>query len=121
MERIDLLWDAWEDCLCKEQLRAEFDRLTTENEKWKATPVAKLYMEAVADRFELLGKLHQAQAQLDKICEPIKIYGDVGHIRRTVIPLLHEQCKDISAQTLERVLDYLDSQKPDEAISKKGE
>jgi len=34
---------------------------------------------------------------------------------------LRDQCKDISAQTLERVLDYLDSQKPDEAISKKGE
>jgi len=121
MERMDLLWDAWEDCLCKEQLRAEFNKLTAENEKLKATPVAKLYMEAVADRFELLGKLHQAQAQLDKICEPIKTDGDVGHIRRTVIPLLRDQCKDISAQTLERVLDYLDSQKPDEAISKKGE
>ena len=73
MERIDLLWDAWEDCLCKEQLRAEFDSLTTENEKLKATPVAKLYMEAVADRFELLGKLHQAQAQLDKICAQLSI------------------------------------------------
>ena len=30
MERIDLLWDAWEDCSCKEQLRAEFDRLKSE-------------------------------------------------------------------------------------------
>ena len=30
MERIDLLWDAWEDCLCKEQLRTEFDRLKSE-------------------------------------------------------------------------------------------
>jgi len=118
MERIELLWDAWEDCLCKEQLRAEFDRLTTENEKWKATPVAKLYMEAVADRFELLGKLHQAQAQLAKICLPIKIYGDVGHIRRTVIPLLCEQCKDISAQTLERVLDYLALQKTNEQAAR---
>jgi hypothetical protein len=99
----------------EQEILAEFDRLTTENEKLKATPVAKLYMEAVADRFELLGKLHQAQAQLAKICLPIKIYGDVGHIRRTVIPLLCEQCKDISAQTLERVLDYLDSQKPDDS------
>ena len=33
MGRIDLLWDAWEDCLCKEQLRAEFNKLTAENEK----------------------------------------------------------------------------------------
>ena len=71
------------------------------------------------DRLKLRGDT--LQAQLAKICLPIKIYGDVGHIRRTVIPLLCEQCKDISAQTLERVLDYLDSQKPDEAISKKGE
>ena len=41
MERIDLLWDAWEDCLCKEQLRAEFDRLKAENEKL-STKVATL-------------------------------------------------------------------------------
>ena len=126
MERDKLEQKLWDIRISRDKVEileilAEFDRLTTENEKLKATPVAKLYMEAVADRFELLGKLHQAQAQLAKICLPIKIYGDVGHIRRTVIPLLCEQCKDISAQTLERVLDYLDSQKPDEAISKKGE
>ena len=71
------------------------------------------------DRLKLRGDT--LQAQLAKICLPIKTDGDVGHIRRTVIPLLCEQCKDISALTLERVLDYLDSQKPDEAISKKGE
>ena len=88
MERIDLLWDAWEDCLCKEQLRAEFDSLKLRGDT--------------------------LQAQLAKICLPIKIYGDVGHIRRTVIPLLREQCKDISAQTLERVLDYLNSQETKE-------
>ena len=41
MERIDLLWDAWEDCLCKEQLRAEFNKLTAENEKL-STKVAEL-------------------------------------------------------------------------------
>ena len=41
MERIDLLWDAWEDCLCKEQLRAEFNKLTAENEML-STKVAEL-------------------------------------------------------------------------------
>ena len=51
MERIDLLWDAWEDCLCKEQLRAEFNKLTAENEML-STKVATL------------------QSQFDKISEP---------------------------------------------------
>ena len=78
-----------------DQLIAEFDRLTAENEKL-STKVATL------------------QSQLDKISLPIKTDGDVGHIRRTVIPLLREQCKDISAQTLERVLDYLNSQETKE-------
>ena len=71
--------------------------------------------EAQAENEMLSTKVATLQAQLDRICLPIKTDGDVGHIRRTVIPLLCEQCKDISAQTLERVLDYLDSQKLDEA------
>jgi len=92
-----------------DQLIAEFDRLNEINTNQ-------------SNLINNMGKRGATlQAQLAKICLPIKIYGDVGHIRRTVIPLLCEQCKDISAQTLERVLDYLDSQKPDEAISKKGE
>ena len=53
MERIDLLWDAFEDCLCKAELRAEFDRLKAENEQL-STKVATL------------------QTQLAKICEWIK-------------------------------------------------
>jgi len=79
----------------EQEILAEFDRLTVENEKL-GTKVATL------------------QSQLDKISLPIKTDGDVGHIRRTVIPLLREQCKDISAQTLERVLDYLNSQETKE-------
>ena len=45
------LWDAFEDCLCKAELRAEFNRLTAENEML-STKVATL------------------QSQLDKISKP---------------------------------------------------
>ena len=151
MERIDLLWDAWEDCLCEEQLRAVFGQLTaengrltgqrdayreeteglrvdkvaltTENEKLKQAcacgagqheDMEELVETLVKQRDEAQVRGDTLQSQLDRICLPIKTDGDVGHIRRTVIPLLRDQCKDISAQTLERVLDYLDSQETKE-------
>jgi len=97
-----------------DQLIAEFDRLTAENEKLKATPVAKLYVEAVADRFELLGKLHQAQAQLDKICEMAQpSLGFIG--ARLAAADLRQQGWEVIPAIFEAIADYLDSQKLDEA------
>jgi len=86
----------------EQEILAEFDRLN----------------EIIKNQSSLINNMGKRgatlQSQLDKISLPIKTDGDVGHIRRTVIPLLREQCKDISAQTLERVLDYLNSQETKE-------
>lgn len=140
-ERIDYLWDAFDECLCKTELKAVFERLKTENDRLKTTPVAKLYLEGVADRVELATKLHQAQAEnerlqgiirnqsnlienmgkrgaalqshLDKISEPIK-HADRDYVKRYSIPFLREYHHIQCAEALERILAYLDSQKPAE-------
>ena len=94
MERIDLLWDAWEDCLCKEQLRAEFNKLTAENEML-STNVATL------------------QSQLDKISEPYsqaRYNFDLEGIENS----LHGRGYWYSAKSLRAIRAYLDSQKPSE-------
>ena len=94
MERIDLLWDAWEDCLCKEQLRAEFNKLTAENEML-STKVATL------------------QSQLDRISEPYsqaRYNFDLEGIENS----LHGRGYWYSAKSLRAIRDYLGSQKPSE-------
>ena len=94
MERIDLLWDAWEDCLCKEQLRAEFNKLTAENEML-STKVATL------------------QSQLDKISEPYsqaRYNFDFEGIENS----LHGRGYWYSVKSLRAIRAYLDSQKPSE-------
>jgi len=95
MERIDLLWDAWEDCLCKEQLRAEFDRLTAENEKL-STKVATL------------------QSHLDNISEPIKKAAATSYtLNRWARECENERCHHIP-DILKAIASYLDSQKASE-------
>jgi hypothetical protein len=100
MERDKLEQKLWDIKISKDgceilEVLAEFDRLTVRNVN--------------------------LQTCLDTICEPIRTDGDIGYIKRTVIPLLREQCKEVSAQTLERVLNYLDSQKPGEKPNKEPE
>ena len=88
MERIDLLWDAWEDCLCKEQLRAEFDRLEEANKA--------------------------LQAQLAKICEMAQpSLGFIG--ARLAAADLRQQGWEVIPAIFEAIADYLDLQKLDEA------
>ena len=97
MERIDLLWDAWEDCLCKEQLRAEFGRLTAEVDRWQK----------LADK-EYWGRVRQEEAnkalqsQLDKISAPIK-----GTQRSSTRG--GRGCSDSDREAVDRICAYLDS------------
>ena len=72
MERIDLLWDAWEDCLCKEQLRAEFDRLTGQRDAYREeTEGLRIDKVALtAENEKLSTKVATLQSQFDKISEP---------------------------------------------------
>ena len=95
MERIDLLWDAWEDCLCKEQLRAEFDRLTVEVER-----LLQINQEANRNIWRL-------QSWLDRISAPIK-----GTQRSSTRG--GRGCSDSDREAVDRICAYLDSQKPSE-------
>ena len=70
MERIDLLWDAFEDCLCKAELRAEFDRLKAEVER-----LLQINQEANRNIWRL-------QSQLDKISEPYHYSRDKAEYPR---------------------------------------
>ena len=95
MERIDLLWDAWEDCSCKEQLRAEFNKLTAENEML-STKVATL------------------QSHLDNISEPIKKAAATSYtLNRWARECENERCHHIP-DILKAIASYLDSQKASE-------
>ena len=95
MERIDLLWDAWEDCLCKEQLRAEFDRLKAEVERL-------LQINQEANR-----SIWRLQSWLDRISAPIK-----GTQRSSTRG--GRGCSDSDREAVDRICAYLDSQKPSE-------
>ena len=95
MGRIDLLWEAWDDCLCKEQLRAVFDQLTAEVER-----LLQINQEANRNIWRL-------QSWLDRISAPIK-----GTQRSSTRG--GRGCSDSDREAVDRICAYLDSQKPSE-------
>lgn len=141
MERIKLLWDAWEDCLCKEQLRTEFDRLKREIEEanivkeqyWKmAVNEARDANEAQAEN-ERLKKVNTGLVKgFDKACDQRdtlqswldKISEFIAGVDRE---MLREQLKMYRVcnypygynvtGVVERIITYLGSQKSGEKVN----